>query len=929
MDFMTAKAVLSFTIGSTTYYLSSEPVASAPFQTKVCVTSFGSFTRKVSGRDGLLEPISFQVAIADTDNTFKTIMEGSYGPTMKGTATTLTVYDASGNSSVRFTGIIDKKPTVREDGTVTFSLGSDHRKLKRGFMHHHQRANWANADHAALHEFVPVVYGSQLSQTEFNDKGMAPCAYIDTTLFRYYVQAGWSKSVPRVFQDEVVTGGTFSITNPKQGGRRVTLVDFTTTRGTSAISVDMLGVEPVGDGSGTVITNGVTITKHVLDNLVYGDYQRGAWLSGNAPIDTTSWTSAETWTGFTNNNFVCMLYLGGKSQKTGIDVLAVACKNMLLRCFWKSNGTIALIQEENNYLNTDLYKSSSTQYLQSYVFESFVLEEDDSQCVNRVQTRYQWSESQGKFLGSLQVFDSNVDTFTSLPLDLYMIGGSTSATAAINAREIASKTLRLYRLPWSMVTGTVTMNFAANELMDVVNISHEKAPWGSSFLTRRPFIIMEITEDWNKKKLIFKMRDLKTYAVNVWDSCIPQFRTAETYGSGRARIANYTGSYFDVRSTAAYVTSPQDEIAAVAIDDPKNDKEGVVSEPTTSNSIINSSFKNGVGTSWIKISAAAATDDTVDNMFENTGTSGQSCKLTAPSPLSAGDGIQQGSITGTNSYWMLVVDHKDDSNQPLTWSVQRGVDSLWWRDSDSSWQAGEQFNTFPVSQNVPARHCSKPIAPGAAPGNLAIRLRARTAANQINHIYHVNFGDNSHFRQTRLVTDAVVVNGAGDLVRYNMSSIQTRMFSFGAGSYRAIFRPNFTTSEMTNAALIPPVITLWKMVYDANNFAVMYCDTTAGGTLYFRVKAGGVTSTASMLQAFVRDTNYKIGAKWDGTTIWVYCDGSSGSTTSAAMTPVYPANLYAMGSDSSSDQACGHFRAYEFLPILLSDADFNKSGLLL
>lgn len=88
-------------------------------------------------------------------------------------------------------------------------------------------------------------------------------------------------------------------------GRRYTLIyakgDLAANAlsGDAPLTVNVQGVETVGDGSGTTVVDLCQQYQHFLTNFVLGDYQSGAWLSvptfpdGTARIDTASFTAAQ------------------------------------------------------------------------------------------------------------------------------------------------------------------------------------------------------------------------------------------------------------------------------------------------------------------------------------------------------------------------------------------------------------------------------------------------------------------------------------------------------------------------------------------------------------------------------------------------------------------------------------------------------------
>lgn len=56
--------------------------------------------------------------------------------------------------------------------------------------------------------------------------------------------------------------------------------------GATPLSVNVKGIEDLGDGTGALITSSLQIYKHAMKNWIVGDYQSGAWLSTPTFPDT-------------------------------------------------------------------------------------------------------------------------------------------------------------------------------------------------------------------------------------------------------------------------------------------------------------------------------------------------------------------------------------------------------------------------------------------------------------------------------------------------------------------------------------------------------------------------------------------------------------------------------------------------------------------
>lgn len=995
MDFSAAIPVLKLTLNGTVYRYSHTPYQPDGFTTKNRVKSFGNLRFAASGISGKLEPVEFTVQISD-DGELRDLAQGVDGGAFKNAAAELTVYEpGTGTSSVRFTGIVKKKPSFT-DSVASLTLRCDDRKMTRNFLRPISKPDWPDADESAFDEFVQHVYGNYDSASYNNAKGMIRLPCVDTTVFKYGPVAGYLKAVDALYVNEkLLSTSYYSVTNPKSGGRRYTLVNFTaktitansianptqvtsaahglktgarititgsnstptidgehqvtvtgtntftvsvnvTVAGTTgswyavqvsdSVSIDCRGYEPDANGSGVVIKNPVTILQHTGDNFVFDDFQRGSWKSGATPIDSTTWTQAAT--DMDALGYEACGWNGGKRERSFIDVLQEYCTDFGLRSFWKGNGTIGLVLDDNR--TTDLYKTAGTpQVIQGHHFiNTWDPQEDDSYCIGRVLGKFSYSHSQDKFLGSLEVQDFEVESHKRKRLDLTHIVADNDRTPRAMVRETISRYLRLYRTAWTMVTAVLPMRFCDNEVMTDVNVSHPNAKWGNEPVNCRPFRIMAREEDWTNGRVTLTLRDLKPFLVTFWDTCRPLYRNDETASEGRARLVG-GASYSNTRASKGYVDTPQGEVAELANDSPKNSAEGVAVEGVTagSNYVKNSSFKDGVASQWTKILALAAADDTTSNIFEDTAVVAQSCKLTAPTPVSTGDGIQQDVAvpsTPSGTKFTLSVDHEDDSAQPLTWSARRSSDNAWWRESDASWQATEQDNNFTI-RSTRGRDVSRVITPGGSVATLRLRLRAKTAAGQINHIHHVQLQD-APWASTRLLTQGAAVAMVDDnLLVSNFPA--NRTFNNTRGSFRMLFRPFWNSADVVGET---DAYTFFSAGYDLNNYRMLeyYTDT---GLLTFTAKAAGVIYTTSIAASMSRLVQYRIGCRWASSvgelgltayTMSVFFEGVKGTDVVAAAVSegVGSPNLLLGGGH-------GIRSAYELTQQVLEDADFSKGTL--
>lgn len=292
----------------------------------------GSVTRRLSDEQGLLQTASTVVRVSDTDRTLLDLFNDAnlqWFPNRQ-----LNVYlthaaarAVSDTPLVLFRGYIQSYGA--EPGRqVTFSVGDLISGPDTAMMFSAELpkrrllANLVSND-PSLGCPEPIIYGT-VSTTE----GAVPClsaSMEDATWYRFVVAGHACKSVTEVFVNGVsassevgnnilIPGGTgWPYGTPYRDllGRRYTVIYAKGTIGQEAASgakpltVNVQGIETVGDGSGTLITKIYDQYYHWLVNFAFGNYLTGAWLSApvwdasldNVPrIDATSFDTAETLT---------------------------------------------------------------------------------------------------------------------------------------------------------------------------------------------------------------------------------------------------------------------------------------------------------------------------------------------------------------------------------------------------------------------------------------------------------------------------------------------------------------------------------------------------------------------------------------------------------------------------------------------------------
>ena len=394
-------------------------MASAPYSSvtglhyKPKVLSFGAISYRRSDRGGRTSTVETQVTIDDTDRTIARLYAGVYAGTLEGSAATIQLMTPTIASSSWLTvlaGVVTRIsfPTqfVAE---LTVRANDAQLTRKRGWAI--TRQNWPNAAADAYGKIAPTFYGTHNSATFQTHPGMIPTIYIDVLAFRYLVCGGKAKSITRVFVDGVQTPTGWAVEYITRAGRIYTCVTFTTDQGDAVITVDGVGYEDVGDGSGTAISDPLTIWAHWISNFVLGDYLSGAWFANNALLDSTSLTA-------TSAIIATIGDIGAPYSAvpfTGEDITAKLCTTYKLRTWWTPAGLLAIGKDDPHV--ADVYGGTHWKYYREEV-APFAFRDEEFNRKSRILARSAFSASQGSYLQSLEVVNAAATTELSDSIDM-------------------------------------------------------------------------------------------------------------------------------------------------------------------------------------------------------------------------------------------------------------------------------------------------------------------------------------------------------------------------------------------------------------------------------------------------------------------------------------------------------------------------------
>ena len=383
------------------------------------VLTWGQIPYVLSDRSGTLPSVQTTVRVSDEDRTLQRIYEGTRKDEIRGSAAVIYLMTpgVAYNTETLFSGIVTKL-SFPAPFQAEFTLRTNDDQLQRvspggGWIPN--RVTWPRAKADVFDKTTPLLYGLHDASYTQTGPGLAKCYLVDNVSHIYLVCAGKAKSITRVYVAGTETSsGNYTAGYTTLGGRVFTTITFSSSIPTESqeVTCDAQGYEPVGDASGTLITNPATQWAHRLTNFVLGDYMSGSWLSTNALIDSTYLTAAETY--FTNLS--ARASTNEDEKRTGRDITAAYCKSFGMRSFWTRSGKVAMSYEN---IFAAPYAGTRLRWYRDELGQ-FSLVEDDFQVTNRIVLKQARSASQGTYLATLEVMDASVTSDIQDSIDLEM-----------------------------------------------------------------------------------------------------------------------------------------------------------------------------------------------------------------------------------------------------------------------------------------------------------------------------------------------------------------------------------------------------------------------------------------------------------------------------------------------------------------------------
>jgi hypothetical protein len=368
---------------------------------------------------GRLSTVSGRILIHDTDRTLLSIKDGANADEIRESDVSIYLMTTESESSDWTTLFVGKlaKLSFPEPFVAALDVRVDDQKIQRirSDAWKLTRQSWPNCKAEVLDEFAPILYGEHDASSLQTGPGMVPTLYVDNILYRYLVCAGKAKTITRAYVNGTqVSGSTWTTEYLTRNGRIYTVIKFSSTDAATAdgadVTVDALGYETVGDGSGSVITNPALQLAHLLTNWYLGDYMTGSWISTNALIDSTALSAAE--------DYMDALAATGSWRSsdatTGQDVLSTWCTSWRMRCGWTYSGKIWVANDD---IFSAMYGGTEWVWSRDEVAPP-AFEEDDWSVTSRYTVKQSYSHAESKYLSTFSVVDAGVVSDTPGELSL-------------------------------------------------------------------------------------------------------------------------------------------------------------------------------------------------------------------------------------------------------------------------------------------------------------------------------------------------------------------------------------------------------------------------------------------------------------------------------------------------------------------------------
>lgn len=972
--------VLEFTVGTTTYRFSDQPVASKSqgmFKPQVLGWG-GDIVEAANDRDSGVEASALSVTIADHDDTLSNLFFGANRRAIFNSPAKiyLAYSDISfANWFTLFTGRIATKDFI-ESKVWRIGLRFDDTSLAGDtadfLVPTVDEQTFRTASEDSLGKQIPLVYGKREwdGTGQYGDIQGIYCS-TDGDLaesskpHRFVVCLGHATKIANCWAAEV-SQNVVKDTDwfwTERNGIYFTEYGFTgAPNGTYSepITFNVWGMSTNGLGSTTeadLITNPARQVENWLINFVFNRWRKGSWYStgklGATPFDAASITALEDF--FDDRQFI-----GSTVLRSGA---AMAILNSWLRqhfcaAWWDEAGKLTL--GVRSPYESDIYLDSNTPanwpWFQSPIHgrgasPASPLAEDDSRVAERITMNINPVDKDNRYSASKYLQDYRRTTMTAE--EAIDITWSRAEYGTSHVIEAMARRLRRDRFANTGLSINSSVAMMDPDLFDGVLVSDPLAPhpsssgWGNDEIWK-PRLMSLVRRSFNltTKEVASTLEDERFFRSTYFDSGAGEIGQV---GAVKQPQGVYNGRASDswtfARGTSAWVPNQSNNIVKLGTANLKRTPSGWLMEPKSENYLYNSAYVKG-WTDWSVSGSGTRSLDTAVRLFEDetaddlSGTN-QTAKLLTEAGGQVSNFQQTAHTFSGNSTVSLSVWHKDSGN-PLIIRIKNATTNNWLT-TGGGWSGTQQdASSFSTATDWERDELRFTMESTGAP--LLVAVLSPTGTGNYTHVAHVQIEDRAHFGvnpPASVVTSVMVTDSSSTFVRNSdvfyvaNTSTSGRSFEYWKqGTFRCIWKPLLSEADVSNGS------TAW--IFDvvdagAGNAYKLYLRYygSADGVGHFRGSwSGGVTLTLNDTWGLTAGQEYKIILRWVGSNgelggsqgdmkLFVY-DPVGTTWYTATGTGVQPAsvtNSNAYIASAPGFYGWGYFSDIEVLPFVLTDEE--------
>mgnify|MGYP001601434402 FL=1 len=539
------------------------------------------------------------------------------------------------------------------------------------------------------------------------------------------------------------------------------------------------------------------------------------------------------------------------------------------------------------------------------------------------------------------------------------------------------------------------------------SLAGSSAPgWPNALWARQPMRLYGVEYNLDAPLNVrLKLGDMRQFACNYWESASYQ-RAADEQRQGGAQFGRavrvYTRDSYawveDPLRSGVYQTNPGVEkvgtIASSPVGSATTANVGLSMEMPASNYLLRSSFISqltGLTAPTAQTGASvAATSSTPIGMLFNTVVTGYCLHIIGPNPSTSADylegwpatvGLSTGFGPRIPSRFVLAVDYAIiNGPSDLTWTLQRGNDSHFYKRSDKSWTSTSQVNNSGFAQSyfnpwmtvglVGAVRGVEKIATSSGTTTLTFKAgvgRSDATPGKEIYIFHTELigaydatssgtvsGFDSLFLSSRIVTDTSRASRSADNLRlYDATSSGGGVMAPFCGTILCRFSPQWVPSdfqpgtsgvwqgitpwvflcgESASAGSSGSVNNIWQGFFtfstsDSSLFSAGFGAVTSSGSAgqaHGPYVAGTTNQTFALAFRYTSSSGGELGLS--ANTISVFMDGVKGDDTQlaakpTAYAPFYFSNVITASSGGTRTTAGGIISDIQFRPYAMTDAE--------